>query len=70
LFSFETPLLDTPIFFPKRGGILTIVLVFFGGKKLNPFDNYITFPDVRRFENFLFHGAAFDLEIRFQRLIC
>ncbi len=32
--------------------------------------NYRPFPDVRRFENFLFDRAAFDLEIRFRRLPC
>ena len=28
LFNFGTPFLDTPTFFPKRGGIFTTVLVF------------------------------------------
>ncbi len=74
LFSFETPLLDN--FLSERRGFLTTVLVFLSLhrkeyfeyfiRQLRPFSN---FPDVR-FENFLFQGVVFDLEIGFQRLIC
>ncbi len=37
---------------------------------IETFFNYISFPDVRHFENLLFHGGAFDLEIRVKRLVC